>query len=267
MPSFEPVRAIVRGLNVLRTVSEQGPLTAMAVARGTGLPQPTIIRILETLIEEGYVDRMPDNARYRVTARTRTLSRGFDAEKRLIELAEPLLEELRAEIGWPSNLATFDRDAMVIAYTNRSAYGLSIPGRLGARIPLLATGVGIVQLASFAPDALAEVLDRLKHSSERWDHEPALWDSLDERLAAVRRDGFGFADERYLDALYQSQIWAVAVPVVVAGRMEAALSSLVLRSAGQRKRLLAAILPALRSTAAKLAAKIQADMSEKSTAG
>lgn len=261
MPSFEPVRAIVRGLSVLRAVSEEGPLTAMEAARRTGLPQPTIIRILETLIEAGYVDRGSD-ARYRVTARTRTLSRGFDLETRLVELAEPLLEELRAEIGWPSNLASFDRDAMVIAYTNRSAYGLSIPGRLGARIPLLATGVGIVQLAHLAPAALAETLERLKHSSERWDREPALWDSLDERLAAARRDGFGFADERYLDALYQSQIWAVAVPVVVDGRMEAALSSLVLRSAGQRRRLLGAILPALQRTAARLATKIQADMAE-----
>jgi IclR family mhp operon transcriptional activator len=259
MPSFEPVRAIVRGLNVLQTVSEGGPLTAMDLARSTGLPQPTVIRILETLVEAGYVSRASDGMRFRVTARTKTLSRGFDAETRLVEIADPLLEELRAEIGWPSNLATFDRDAMVIAYTNRSAYGLSIPGRLGARIPLLATGVGVVQLASLPPNELADVLERLKRSSERWDCEPALWDNLDERLTAARRDGFGFADESYLDAIYQSQIWAVAVPVIVAGRMEAAISSLVLRSAGQRKRLLGTILPALRRTATLLAAKMQDD--------
>jgi IclR family mhp operon transcriptional activator len=234
----------------------------MDLARSTGLPQPTVIRILETLVEAGYVDRAPDGMRFRVTARTQTLSRGYDGQKRLVELAEPLLEELRAEIGWPSNLATFDRDAMVIAYTNRSAYGLSIPGRLGARIPLLATGVGIVQLAGLAPDALAHVLEGLKHSSERWDREPALWDSLDERLTAARRDGFGFADEQYLDAIYQSQIWAVAVPVIVAGRTDAAISSLVLRSAGRRKRLLGTILPALRRTAARLAAKMQPDVAE-----
>jgi IclR family mhp operon transcriptional activator len=259
MPSFEPVRAITRGLTVLRLVSETGPINATDLARAANLPQPTIVRILETLIEAGYVYRRSDGTTFGVTARTKTLSSGFDATSRLIQLAEPLIENLRAEIGWPSNLATLEDNAMVIAYTNRNAKGLSIPGRLGARIPLLATGVGIVQLAGLAPDALEAQLARLRQSHETWDTTPELWASLDERLAAARRDGYGFAHERYLDAVYNSQIWAVAVPVVVNGRTVAALSSLVLRGAGQRQRLLAGILPALRRTAATIGEQLAAE--------
>lgn len=259
MASFEPVRAITRGLTVLRLVSEEGPINATELARAAKLPQPTVVRILETLIEAGYVYRRADGTTFGVTARTRTLSSGHDATSRLVQLAEPLIETLRAEIGWPSNLATLEDDAMVIAYTNRNAKGLSIPGRLGARIPLLATAVGIVQLAGLAPDALAAQLDRLRRSKEIWDATPELWASLDERLAAARRDGHAFAHERYLDAVYQSQIWAVAVPVIVDGRTEAALSSLVLRVAGQKQRLLAGILPALRRTAATIGEKLSAE--------
>ena len=73
----------------------------------------------------------------------------------------PLIEELRAEIGWPSNLATLEDNAMVIVYTNRNAKGLSIPGRLGARIPLLATGARIVQLAGLPPTELNNQSARL----------------------------------------------------------------------------------------------------------
>lgn len=259
MPSFEPVRAITRGLTVLRLVSEEGPITATDLARAAKLPQPTVVRILETLIEAGYVYRRTDGATFGVTARTKTLSSGFDATSRLVQLAEPLIEELRAEIGWPSNLSILENDAMVIAYTNRNAKGLSIPGRLGARIPLLATATGIVQLAGLAPDELEAQLARLRQSQDAWDNSPELWATLDERLAAARRDGRAFAHERYLDAVYQSQIWAVAVPVVVDGKTEAALSSLVLRGAGDRARLLAGILPALKRTAATIGERLSQD--------
>jgi IclR family mhp operon transcriptional activator len=252
MPSFEPVRAITRGLTVLRLISEEGPITATDLARAAKLPQPTVVRILETLIEGGYVYRRSDGMTFGVTARTKTLSSGFDATSRLLQLAKPLIEDLRAEIGWPSNLATLEDNAMVIVYTNRNAKGLSIPGRLGARIPLLATAVGIVQLAGLPPARLEEQLARLRSSQDVWDSTPELWDTLDQRLAAARRDGYAFADERYLDAIYQSQIWAVAVPILVNGETTAAMSSLVLRGAGQRQRLLTRILPPLRRTAATI---------------
>lgn len=249
MASFEPVRAITRGLTVLRLVSEEGPITATDLARAAKLPQPTVVRILETLIQGGYVYRRSDGMTFGVTARTKTLSSGFDSTSRLVQLAEPLIEELRAEIGWPSNLATLEDNAMVIVYSNRNAKGLSIPGRLGARIPLLATATGIVQLAGLPAAELDSQLARLRQSQDIWDTAPELWESLDERIASARRDGYAFADERYLDAVYQSQIWAVAVPILVNGKTSAAMSSLVLRGAGQRQRLLARILPSLRQTA------------------
>lgn len=259
MASFEPVRAITRGLTVLRLVSEQSPITATDLARAAKLPQPTVVRILETLIEAGYVYRRADGVTFGVTARTKLLSNGYDGTSRLLQLAEPLIESLRAEIGWPSNLATLEDDAMVIVYTNRNAKGLSIPGRLGARIPLLATGVGIMQLAGLAPDALQAQLERLRLSKEIWDASPELWEGLEERLATARQNGFAFAHERYLDAVYQSQIWAVAVPIIVDGETVAALSSLVLRGAGPRQRLLDRILPALRRTSATISSQLAAE--------
>jgi IclR family mhp operon transcriptional activator len=259
MPSFEPVRAITRGLTVLRLVSEQGPITATELARAAKLPQPTVVRILETLIDAGYVYRRSDSTTFGVTARTKMLGSGYDANSRLVQIAEPLIESMRAEIGWPSNLATLEGGSMVITYTNRNAKGLSIPGRLGARIPLLATGVGIVQLAGLPPEALQAQLERLRQSREMWDSLPELWLGLDERLEAARRNGYAFAHERYLDAVYQSQIWAVAVPILVNGRTEAALSSLVLRGAGPRQQLLDSILPALRRTALTIGSQLSAE--------
>src|SRR5690606_41558082 len=93
----------------------------------------------------------------------------------------------------------------------------------------------------------------------RWDSEPSLWETLDERIAQAEKTGHAFAEEVYLDAVYQSRIWAVAVPIKVAGEPVAAISSLVLRTAGERQQPLAFILPALERTARRIGELLEAD--------
>lgn len=259
MPSFEPVRAIMRGLQILRVISEFGPIATIDIAEKVKVPQPTVVRILETLVAAGYIYRLEKTALYAVTARTLTLSKGFAATSRLVQLATPLIEDLRTEIGWPSNLATYGSGAMSIAYTNRSEHGMSISGRLGARIPVLPTGVGLVYLAYLPQSELEEKLAELKRSDSRWDNNPEMLANLKERLETVRRNGYALAEQSYLDEIYHSQIWAVAVPILVGGKVVAGLSSLVLRSAGSPNRILAKILPPLQRTAQKIAERVAED--------
>lgn len=264
MSAFEPVRALMRGLEVLRIVSEKGPITASRIARCAGLPQPTAVRLLETLIRAGYVIR-DDAALYSVTARVKSLATGYDARSRLVQIAEPLIEALRGEIGWPSNLAVCEGRSMVIAYTNRSAHGMSIPGRLGAQIPMLATAVGVIYLAAAGDGERQELIEALRRSPDRWDREPKFWAALDGRIAVAREQGYAFADEIYLDEVYQSQIWAVAVPILVTGKPVAAISSLILRTVGDRQAQLARILPALRRTATAIGAALETDTAGSTT--
>ncbi|MDH2406577.1 IclR family transcriptional regulator C-terminal domain-containing protein [Bradyrhizobium sp. SSUT18] len=250
MPSYEPVRAIQRGLAVLRAVSEHGPVTIADLVSRCGFPQPTVVRVLETLVGEGYVYRQAGKSTYLVTGRTLALSRGFDAKSRLLEIAAPIVDQMHIKIGWPSNLAIFDRDAMVIVYSNRASLGLSLPGRTGARIPLMATGVGLVTLAFMPEEERKIALSRARETGGRWDNDPRLASRFAMRLAQIRRDGHAFADEEYLEAVYQSRIWAVAVPILTNdGKVLAAISSLVLTFAGERRRLLQTLLPSLRKAA------------------
>ncbi|WBO21983.1 IclR family transcriptional regulator [Sphingomonas abietis] len=260
MTSFAPVRAVQRGLAVLRVISESGPLSIREIVERCGMAQPTVVRMLETLIHEGFVYRQNGTAVYKVTGRTMTLSAGFDSKSRLLEVAMPIIDRLHVQIGWPSNLAMFDRDAMVIIYSNRAALGLSIPGRLGARLPLLATGVGLVTLASLSEGDREDALRHAAKAGDRWSNEARLLAGLPEKLGKISLDGHAFADEGYLDTIYQSLIWAVAVPIVTGdGQAVAAISSLVLRNAGARQKLLASILPKLRAAASDIGRAIDED--------
>lgn len=250
MPSYVPVRAIQRGLTVLRTISEYGPVTIAELVSRCRFPQPTVVRLLETLIAEGYVYRQAGKSTYLVTGRTLVLSRGFDSNSRLLQIAGPIIDQMHIQIGWPSNLAVFDRDAMVILYSNRASLGLSLPGRTGARIPLTATGVGLVTLAFLPEEERKAALSRAREMGGRWDSDPRIASRLTARLTQIRREGHAFADEEYLEAVYQSRIWAAAVPILTKdGKILAAISSLVLTVAGERRRLLLTILPNLRKAA------------------
>jgi len=252
MPSFEPVRSIQRGLMVLRAISEHGAVNVTQLVSLCKLPQPTIVRIVETLVDAGYVYRQADEPTYKVTGHTLSLSRGYNLHDRLTEIARPIVHQLHIDIGWPSNLAVFDGDSMVIIYSNRAALGLSIPGRIGARIPMVSTGVGLMTLASMSPDERKSALLRARLAHKRWDDNPTLLAALPEKLEEARTRGYAFADENYLLEVYQSRIWAIAVPVETQSGEYVALSSLVLSIAGNPARMYKAILPQLTAAAAKI---------------
>ncbi len=116
MPSFKPVIALTRGLEILRVVNQERQATIRAIHAATGLDKATIVRMLETLEHEGYVMRDPDQAIYSPTGRTLVLSQGFDQHLWIGRTAESIMNEFRKRIGWPSDLAIFDRDAMILVH-------------------------------------------------------------------------------------------------------------------------------------------------------
>ena len=78
-------------------------------------------------------------------------------------------------------------------------------------------------------------------------------------LQQQRSGNSASAEEQYLDAIYQSRLWAVAVPIHSNLGVEAAISSLVLRDAGDQAEQIERILPNLRDAAREIGRKIDLD--------
>ena len=53
----KPIRSFARGLAVLSALNQHGSATAIALARESGVPRPTVYRLLQTLMDGGYVGR------------------------------------------------------------------------------------------------------------------------------------------------------------------------------------------------------------------
>ena len=215
MSSYEPIGALLRGLDVLRALNEGGPQAIKDLHRVTGIAKPTLVRIVETLQHAGYVGEGDADRRYAVTPRVLGLANGYEAQRWLMEVAGPLLDEFRASAGWPVELGVFDADAIVILNTSRQAGYLSVNRKPGSRVSLLKTALGRAYLGALSEEACATLLSRLASRPEdEFDaaRSPRPYRRLLALLDQVREQGYATADRETL-----TNGRALAVAIVVDG--------------------------------------------------
>jgi len=252
MPSYEPVTAVLRGLDVLRAVNRLGVAGVGEVHRLTGLNRPTIVRMLETLAHAGFLVRHPDRPAYSPTGRTLDLSAGYVAHREAGIAATPVMAALRAAVGWPSDVAVFDGDAMVVAHTSRGEGRLLFGRRPGYRAPILATSLGRAFLAFCAAPERERALSLAARSPEPWNEPARRPGDAEAAFAAVRAAGFAGMDEEYSRREYGGLAGAIGVPVLVNGVAAAALNLMFLRNAIDGDGAAGRFLPLLRRAAAEL---------------
>lgn len=231
MSSFKPVEAVARALRVLRVVNEEPISTVASIHKSTGIDKATIVRMLETLEHEGYVVRDPERRTYVVTARTLLLSQGYDKPRWIGTIAEPTLSRFRNSIGWPSDIALFDQDAMVVIQTSRGQGPLSFNRLPGFRSPVLVTSIGLAYLAFCPQEERTSIIARLAEIPDPWNGLAREPEKLQVILEKVRQQGFATMSEAYTDAVFSGNVWAVGVPIIKAEKLFATMNVMMLKSA------------------------------------
>lgn len=227
---YKTVRGLTRGLMLLNSLNRKGGIADIAqLAQQTGLHRTTVRRLLETLQDEGYVRRNESDDSYRLTIKVRELSEGFRDEQWVSAVATPLLASLLQEVVWPTDLSSFDGDAMIIRESTHRFSPLSFHrAMVGRRLPMLLTASGLTYLA-FCPDAEREQI--LALLSTRDDEEGRLTrdpDALNALLQKIRYQGYG---ENFMRWKQEEKIAAIAVPVYVKDQLVGCLSLIYLAKA------------------------------------
>ncbi|WP_144113178.1 IclR family transcriptional regulator C-terminal domain-containing protein [Paraburkholderia sp. BCC1886] len=210
MPSYEPIGALLRGLEVLHAINDRGPQTIGDLHGATGISKPTLVRIVETLQHAGYLNAGDAQRRYTVTPRVLGLANGYEPQRWLMDVAGPRLDELRAAAGWPVELGVFDGDAMVILNTSREPGYLSVNRKPGSRVPLLKTALGRAFVASLPDARRLALIDQLAaRGDDEFDlaRHAAAFGKL---VANVKKRGYAVADQ---ETLTNGRALAVAVIV------------------------------------------------------
>ena len=185
------IQALERGVQVLAALREMRAASLHDLHRGTGIPKPTLTRILYTLYQQGLVwQRMADGA---FLPSHIMLQRGrLDDIAWLVEIASPVLEDLCEQVMWPSVMSVPRLDHMEVVETNspRARYDELPAEAIGFRANMLRSASGRAYLA-FCPDAeRAAVLRRLRERDvpgHELAHDPAAMCRI---LGATRRRGF-----------------------------------------------------------------------------
>jgi len=200
------VEALARGLEVIRSFDRiHAKQTISQISERTLLARPTVLRLLLTLEELGYV-RNQDNL-YSLTPKVVDLGMAYVSALGLYGAAKPHMENLSKEVDQTISLAELDGSDIV--YTGRVEVPkiVSVGVTVGARLPSASTALGRVLLAAVPDSELPTVLStpslsmyipRTRFTAEH----------IRPRLQTVREQGWAESDE---DLQYGVQ--AIAAPI------------------------------------------------------
>ena len=202
------VPALQRGMQLLgQFTRDERELTGAELSRRLGVPRASVFRLLQTLEQMGFVERVGDSANYKLGVAVLRLGFEYLASMELTEHGRPILDDLSATTGLSAHLAVRDgREVVVVAKsTGRSVQFNSI--QVGARLPAHATVLGRVLLGGQTLDQLHALYEgvALVASSA---HTPTTVLALKQLIDTDAERGFGISQGGY-----DAGISTIAAPV------------------------------------------------------
>ena len=200
------VEALARGLEVIRSFDRlHMKQTISQISERTLLARPTVLRLLITLEELGYVREL-DN-KYSLTPKVVDLGMAYISALGLYGSAKPHMELLSKQVDQTVSLAELDGSDIV--YTGRVEVPkiVSVGVTVGARLPSASTALGRVLLADLSQAELEEVLNT-PTMSMFYPRTNFTVDQLCPRLEKVRNNGWAESDEDL-----QYGVHAIAAPI------------------------------------------------------
>lgn len=210
------IEVLNRAVDIL-TAFTHGPGTSLSlaeIARRTGLPKPTLHRILAALEVLGLVEKNPTG--YQLGIRLFELGEHVSRKQKLREAALPFMQDLYEASHDTVHLAVLDGTDVVYLERIRGHRQFNVASRVGGRLPAYATGVGKAMLA-FDPDAAKMVMTIPLVA--RTPYTISSHSLLVEELAHIRQAGISY--DREENAI---GVACVAAPILLDDRVIGAVS-------------------------------------------
>jgi len=198
------VQSLDRAFDLLERLVD-GPQGLSELAGASGLPLPTVHRIMRSLAAGGYVRQEPSR---RYALGPRLIRLGESAGRTLGAWALPHLRQLVAEVGETANLAILEGDAVVYLAQVPSRHSMRMFTEVGRRVPPHCTGVGKALLAQLSDEQVLALCRRTGMPAQT-SHTITNPEVLLRELVEVRARGYAVDD-----AEQEVGVRCVAAPVL-----------------------------------------------------
>jgi len=207
-------RAVSRALSILKSFTiDDFELSIADLHARLGIPKSTLVRLLQCMAEEGFVEHNERTSRYRLGIKLFELGRLYERTRvmNVSVLARPHMQELVDRYGLSTNLAIRDsKEIVYVGVTEPAGTQMRMAYAVGDRFGLHHTALG---------KALVAFLDEGERDAllEKIDMEPLTpntivsAEELEEELERVRTLGYAVDDEESLPGLrcVAAPIWSV----------------------------------------------------------
>lgn len=246
-PRAGGVQSVTRALEILEVVDAAGgEATLSQISAQTGLPMPTIHRLVRTLVDRSYLRQLPDR---QYALGTRLIPLGNTAREGFGSRSARELASVVHEFGETVNLATLDGDQLVYVGQAPSPRAMRMFTELGQHVHPHCRAAGKALLSMLSDEEVRALLGRtgMPQQTPQTITDP---EELVAQLADVRTQGYAIENgEMELGV----RCLAVPVPSELA-RFAVSLSAPESRLNPEVER---KMLPALTRVAAELAKQLE----------
>ncbi|WP_316979445.1 IclR family transcriptional regulator [Shumkonia mesophila] len=246
------VSSMERGLALLELlVAHTDGLQISEISQSLAIPLGATHRLLQTLIATEYVKQDPASGRYMPTLKLGTLGLRLMADINIVDIAQPILDDLARVTGELVRLAVVEFDEMSwIAKAQGSTSSIRCDFISGRHVPIQTTAMGKAWLAHLPENEARARLERKGLDCELvGPNAGKTIDDVLERVRVAREAGFALNEE-------ESELGLNAVAIILKdlkdpGRVVGAVSVAGPAFRLGRERLISFV-PALREAVAKL---------------
>lgn len=238
----------IRLISLLEVIAARDQLfTLQALVEETGLPKPTLHRMLQQLESAGLLQRERGGRHYSTGVRLRRLAENLLLNDSFHGARRTVLRRLVDEVGESCNITVLDGSEVMYLDRVETAAPLRFYLHPGSRVPAHCSASGKLLLSQMSPAQRQRLLGHapLEAYTPRTVTDPA---AFEREMKRVRRDGYAIDDEEFLPGLL---CVAVLVPAPDGARSNlcVAVQAPVMRLTREKALL---CLPALRRAAAAI---------------
>ena len=181
--------------------AENEEMTLSQIAVRSGLDPGTSFRMLNTLVDLGYVAKVPDSRRFALTLKVLDLGFHAIAHKDLRDIVRPVLRTLVNDTSEAASFAVLNgAEALYIERVRAGIARLGVDIRIGTTVPAHRTIIGHTMLA-FLPTADLARLSKIPARQTISALGKIGWNDIKLSLASIRQKGYALRDSTLSEGL------------------------------------------------------------------